>query len=98
MKVLYAVDCVLSTLAYFGSYYFFDNVLPNAYQYSGHYVIMCAFMFCATALGFMFSTMFGKPGSHYSWFFGLMMMSLFNGIAIIFFVIFYPITTMKPTR
>lgn len=98
MKVLYLIDCIFSALAYFGSFYFFDNILPNAYQYSGHYVIMCSFLFCSTALGFLFSTLCGKKGSHYNWFFGLLLMSLFNGINIIFFVFFYPIETMKSSR
>ena len=98
MKLLYLVDCILSGLAFFGSYFFFENILPNAYQYSGHYVIMCPFLFLTTAFGFIFSTLFRKKDSYYSTGMGVMLMSLFNLIALVCFKIFYPIETMKPSR
>lgn len=98
MKMLYGIDCVLSGLAYFGSFYFFENILPNAYQYSGHYVIMCPFLFLTTAFGFIFSTLFRRKDQYYATGMGIMLMSLFNLIAIVCFKFFYPIATMKPSR
>lgn len=98
MKILYAIDCILSGLAFFGSYYFFENILPNAYQYSGHYVIMCPFLFLTTAFGFIFSTLFRKKEQYYALGTGVILMSLFNLIAIVCFKIFYPVETMKPSR
>lgn len=98
MKILYFVDCILSGLAFYGSYFFFENILPNAYQYSGHYVIMCSFLFLTTSFGFIFSTLFRKKDQFYSTGMGILLMSLFNLIAIACFKIFYPIETMKPSR
>jgi hypothetical protein len=98
MKILYGIDCIFSGLAYFGSFYFFENILPNAYQYSGHYVIMCPFLFLTTAFGFIFSTLFRKKDQFYATGTGIILMSLFNLIAIVCFKIFYPIETMKPSR
>ena len=98
MKILFIMDCILSGLAFFGSFYYFENILPNAYQYSGHYVIMCSFLFLTTAFGFIFSTLFRKKNSFYAHGIGIVLMSLFNLIAIACFTVFYPIETMKPSR
>lgn len=98
MKILYFLDLIFSGLSFFGSFYFFENILPNAYQYSGHYVIMCAFMFLTTSLGFIFSTMFRKKTVYYNTAMGLLLMCGFNLIAIACFNIFYKIDTMKPSR
>ena len=98
MKILFGLDCIFSGLAFFGSFYYFENILPNAYQYSGHYVIMCSFLFLTTAFGFIFSTLFRKKDQYYSTGVGILLMSLFNFIAIAFFNIFYPIATMKPSK
>jgi hypothetical protein len=98
MKFLYLLDCIFSGMAFFGSYYYFENILPNAYQYSGHYVIMSSFMFLTTAFGFIFSTLFRKKDQYYSTGVGILLMSLFNLIAIACFIAFYPIETMKSSR
>ena len=97
-KILYLLDCVFSAFAYFGSYYMLENIMPNAYQYSGHYIIMLSFMFLTSALGFIFSTMFRKRVVYYNVGIGLLLMCGFNLIAIACFNIFYQIDTMKNSK
>jgi len=59
---------------------------------------MCSFLFLTTAFGFIFSTLFRKKDYYYSTGMGIMLMSLFNLIAIACFIAFYPIETMKTSR
>ena len=98
LKVLYFLDCFFSVLTVFGSYYFFDNIIKNSYQYSGHYVIQGCYMIFSTSLGFLFSTLFRKPEVHYNFAIGIFFMSLFNAITTYFFSIFYHRASMNPSN
>jgi hypothetical protein len=79
---LYIVDCVLSAFAFFGFYWYFETVNANSYEYNGHYVIICGFVLLSTSFGFLFSTLIKLKNTHYSMLAGIIMMTVFNIIAL----------------
>lgn len=80
--VLYVVDIVLSTFAFLGLYWHFEMVNSDAYQYNGHFVIISGFLFFSTAFGFLFSTLIRLKHTPYSAIAGILMMTIFNIIAL----------------
>lgn len=82
MGLLFILDCVLSAFAFFGFYWFFETVSADSYEYNGHYVIICGFCLLSTAFGFLFSTLIRLKRTPYSALAGIIMMSVFNIIAL----------------
>lgn len=80
--ILFALDIVLSTLAFFGLYWHFEMVNSDSYQYNGHFVVISGFMFFSTAFGFLFSTLIRLKHTPYSAIAGILMMTIFNIIAL----------------
>ena len=82
MSVLFILDCVFSAFAFFGFYWYFETVNANSYEYNGHYVIICGFCLLSTSFGFLFSTLIRLKRTPYSVLAGIIMMSVFNIIAL----------------
>ena len=82
MGLLYILDCLFSAFAFFGLYWFFETVNANSYEYNGHYVIICGFCLLSSSLGFLFSTLIKLKNTPYSVLAGIIMMSIFNIIAL----------------
>ena len=82
MSLLFIIDCVLSAFAFFGFYWFFETVNANSYEYNGHYVIICGFVLLSTSFGFLFSTLIKLQKTRYSPLAGIIMMTVFNIIAL----------------
>jgi hypothetical protein len=82
MGLLFILDCVFSAFAFFGFYWFFETVSADSYEYNGHYVIICGFCLLSTSFGFLFSTLIKLKKTPYSALAGIIMMSIFNIIAL----------------
>lgn len=93
--LLFILDCVFTSLTFFGLYWFFDNINASAYEYSGHYVIIGGFCLCALSMGFLFSTLIRLRSSKYSVVAGLFFMPLFVIIALVVIANVFTIHTMK---
>lgn len=82
MGLLFIMDCLFSLFAFFGFYWFFETINASAYEYNGHYVIIFGFCLLATSFGFLFSTLIKLKRTPYSVLAGVIMMSVFNIIAL----------------
>ena len=95
MGLLYLVDCIFSAFAFFGLYWFFETVNANSYEYNGHYVIICGFVLLSTSFGFLFSTLIKLKRTPYSVLAGIIMMTIFNIIALAIIKAIWKIHNMK---
>lgn len=82
MGPLFIADCLFSLFAFFGFYWFFETVNASSYEYNGHYVIIFGFCLLASSFGFLFSTLIKLKRTPYSVLAGVIMMSVFNIIAL----------------
>ena len=93
--LLFILDCVFSALTFFGVFWYMETTNANAYEYSGHYVIIAGFCFAAMSFGFMFSTLIRVQASIFSVTAGLVFMNAFAIGALVMVYSIWTIHTMK---
>jgi hypothetical protein len=93
--VLFFLDCILSSFVFFGMFWFFETTNSNAYEYSGHYIIISGFCFCAMSFGYLFSTLIRVKNAIYSVPAGLIFMNIFSAGALLIVYSIWTIHTMK---
>lgn len=93
--LLFVLDCVFSSFVFFGFFWLFETTNSNAYEYSGHYIIIAGFCFCAMSFGFLFSTLIHPKNAIYSSLAGIVLMNLFSAGALVMVYSIWTIHTMK---
>ena len=93
--LLFVVDCVLSSFVFFGFFWLFETTNSNADEYSGHYIIIAGFCFCAMSFGYLFSTLIRVKNAIYSIPAGLVFMNLFSAGALLIVYSIWTIHTMR---
>lgn len=93
--LLFLVDCIFSSFVFFGIFWYFETTNSNAYEYSGHYVIIAGFSFCCMAFGYLFSTLIRVQSSIYSVVAGLVFMNVFSIGALVMVYSIWTIHTMR---
>ena len=93
--LLFLIDCILSAFTFFGLFWYMETTNSNAYEYSGHYVIIYGFCFCSMSFGFLFSTLIRVKNSIYSVLAGLVFMNFFSAGALLMVYSIWTIHTMR---
>lgn len=93
--VLFLLDIVFSSLTFFGLYWWCETINSNAYEYSGHFVIITGFCLNAMSYGFLFSTLISRKDRKYSILAGIVIMGILIALALGIVHGIWTIQTMK---